>query len=109
MAGGTPSSIFVFPHLSGWVRLGDNGIERSHFDAKIGKWESVGGLPKSQKKTKSSELSPHIVENDATSGESILHMFLASQLPHNAKIQLLAEIRPKKNQHHPMESSYGAL
>ena len=27
MAGGTPQQRFVFPHLSGWVRLGDKGIE----------------------------------------------------------------------------------
>ena len=52
----------------------------------------------SQKVTKLKVLriKPPIVENDATSGESILHTFLASQLPYNAKIQILAEIRPKK-------------
>ena len=48
-AGGTPQQRFVFPHLSGWARLGDNGIERSHFDAKIGKWECVGEVPQSPK------------------------------------------------------------
>ena len=26
-AEGTPQQRFVFPHLSGWVRLGDEGIE----------------------------------------------------------------------------------
>ena len=56
-AGGTPQQRFVFPHLSGWVRLGDNGSEGSHFDAKIGKSESVGELPQ-VKKSKSSESSP---------------------------------------------------
>ena len=94
MAGGTPQQHFVFPHLSRWVRLGDKGIERSPFYTKIGKWKSVGGLPKSQK-IKVLRIEPPIVENDATSGESILHTFLASQLPYNAKIQLLAETRPK--------------
>ena len=65
------------------------------FYAEIGKWESVGELPKSQK-IKVLRIEPPIVENDATSGESILHTFLASQLPYNAKIKILAQIRQNK-------------
>ena len=77
-------------------------------NAKIGKWESVGELPKSQQ-IKVLRIEPPIVENDATSGESILHTFLASQLAYNAKFQILAEIRPQKDRKNPMEPSYGAL
>ena len=54
-------------------------------DAKIGKWESVGEVPNSQK-IKVLRIETPIMENDATSGESILHTLLASQLPYNTKI-----------------------
>ena len=75
------------------------------FEAKIGKWESVGELPKSQK-IKVLRVETPTVENNATSGESILHTFLASQLPYNAKIKFLAKIRPKKKK---SASSWGVF
>ena len=80
-----PSNVLCFrTFLDGWG-LEIKALSGQLFMLRLGNGSRSGNSPK-VKKSKSSELSPPIVENDATSGESILHTFLASQLPYNTKI-----------------------